>query len=528
MLAPPLLSVEDVITQLIDQELGQPAQTLVPPDAGWREWLTTLFPGYVNRGFAPFHEAFWDWVWAIERGKRMRPFVGIWPRGAGKSTSVELAIAALAARERRSYAIYVGETQEQADDHVANVAGLLESTTFGEAYPAAASRMMNKYGNSRGWRRNRLRTASGFTLDAIGLDTAARGAKLDEDRPDLIVFDDIDGKLDTSATTQKKITTLTHTLLPAASDAPAVLAVQNLIIPDGIFARLADGRADFMADRIVSGPHPALKNMTWETRDGRVVLTGGEPTWAAMDLAVCQAQIDEMGLTAFLAEKQHDVDAVGGGMFDHLDYRHCQPDEVPDLVRVAVWVDPAVTDTDESDSHGIQADGIAENGDIYRLFSWEQRTSPRDALRRAILKAVELGATEVGVETDQGGDTWRDTFTTAARGLVDDGLIREDQIPTFRSDKAGAGHGPKVHRASQMLADYERGRIVHVVGTHTVLERALRRFPKTKPFDLVDAAYWSWVDLRGRKQPPRAKVIGVRLTNTGDRAFAPTRPEAYP
>lgn len=432
----------------------------------------------------------------MRAGERSRPFVGIWPRGFGKSTSVELACAAVAAHETRRYALYICESQDQADDHIANVGGMLESRRFSEAYPGAGERRLNKYGSSRGWRRNRLRTASGFTLDAIGLDVAARGVKLDEARPDLLIFDDLDGKLDTAATTEKKLATLTHTLLPAASDAPAVLAIQNLVIPDGIFSRLADGRADFLADRIVSGPHPAIRNLTVEQRDGRTVVTGGEPTWPAMGLDVAQAQIDEMGITAYRAEKQHDVEAPAGGMFDHLVWRHCTWDQLPDLVRTTVWVDPAVTDTDQSDSHGIQGDGIDANGTIYRLYSWEARTSPRDSLQRAILKAVEIGADHVGVETDQGGDTWRDTYEAAVKELKDAGKI-PGRVPAFRQAKAGAGHGPKTERASKMLADYERGQIVHVVGTHETLERALRRFPKTKPLDLTDAAYWSWRDLRG-------------------------------
>lgn len=28
-----------------------------------------------------------------------------------------------------------------------------------------------------------------------------------------------------------------------------------------------------------------------------------------------------------------------------------------------------------------------------------------------------------------------------------------------------------------------------------MLERSLKRFPKAKPLDLADAAYWSWHDL---------------------------------
>jgi hypothetical protein len=45
-----------------------------------------------------------------------------------------------------------------------------------------------------------------------------------------------------------------------------------------------------------------------------------------------------------------------------------------------------------------------------------------------------------------------------------------------------------------MLVSYEKGSIVHVIGTHEILERALKRFPN-EPLDLADAAYWGWNDL---------------------------------
>jgi hypothetical protein len=476
-------------------------------------WLKSIFPGYVNRPLSFYHREFWDWVWSIKAGERARTFVGIWPRGAGKSTSTELAIASLAARNARRYALYICETQDQADDHVANVASLLESTTFAATYPEAGSRRLGKYGNSKGWRRNRLRTASGFTLDAIGLDTAARGIKMEGDRPDLLIFDDIDGEGDNAATTTKKTRIITRKLIPAGGDAPVVLAVQNLVIPNGIFAQLADGRADFLANRIVSGPHPAILDLETEQRNGKTVIVAGTPTWEGMGLDVCQAAIDDMGITAFRAEKQHEVEPPPGGMFDHLVYQHCDWKDVPDLVRKVVWVDPAVTDTDQSDAHGIQADGIDANGKIYRLYSWERRTSPRDVMMRAIRKAIEIGATTVGVETDQGGDTWKDTYAKAVDELVEAGELERHEAPKFASDKAGAGKGSKVQRAGQMLAAYERAEIVHVRGTHKALEAALRRFPLTKPFDLTDAAFWSWYDLTTKKPTPVAAPINMEKEN---------------
>ena len=58
----------------------------------WRGWLTKLFPAHVARGFAKHHEEYWNWLWAIEPDSDPRPFVGIWPRGGGKSTGAELGV----------------------------------------------------------------------------------------------------------------------------------------------------------------------------------------------------------------------------------------------------------------------------------------------------------------------------------------------------------------------------------------------------------------------------------------------------
>jgi len=169
---------------------------------------------------------------------------------------------------------------------------------------------------------------------------------------------------------------------------------------------------------------------------------------------------------------------------------------VPTIEAGAVWVDPAVTSTDESDAMGIQADGRGVDGKLYRFYSWEAVTSPENALERAILKCVELGFETVGVETDQGGDVWLPAYKHVWSKLVAEGRVPEGtRRPTFKQNKAGAGYGSKVARNQQMLVDYEHGKVLHVVGTSTALERALKRFPKTKPFDLVDAAFWGWHDL---------------------------------
>ena len=93
----------------------------------------------------------------------------------------------------RRYCVYVRETQDQANDSVSNIRGMLESDRLGVYYPAMGQPSLGKFGQKQGWRRERLQTASGFIVDALGLDTAARGLKIGVQRPDLIIFDDIDG-----------------------------------------------------------------------------------------------------------------------------------------------------------------------------------------------------------------------------------------------------------------------------------------------------------------------------------------------
>lgn len=469
----------------------------------WRLWLNGVYPTYFTAPFSPHHEEIWEWVWALRLGvKPDHPLVVALARGGAKSTSAEVACAVAGCLGRRRYGLYVSGTQDQADDHVGNVASALEADRLALFYPDHSDRKVGKFGHSRGWRRNRVWTSGGFVVDAMGLDVAARGKKLEDARPDFIILDDVDDKEDSTATTEKKIRTITRKVLPAGSRDVAILGVQNIIHPDSVFARLTGVSAtdaDFLANRRVVGPVPAIEDMEVEQREGRFFITGGRATWPGQDLDVCQSQMDEWGYTAFKEEAQHEVDAPPGGVWDSYDFDAIRvpEDRVPELTHVTVWVDPAVSDKDESDSMGIQADGLGIDGRLYRLRSWERRTSPRDALRRAIRWAVDLGSPKVGIETDQGGDTWYSVFELALKDVNRD--RREMDLPavSLAMDSAKAGSIPtsKVGRNQIMLGWYEQNLVRHVEGMHLALERSLYRFPKTKPLDLADAAFWSARDL---------------------------------
>lgn len=486
----PTQSRPSVIGATVQTQSDKPAYA---GDSGlpWRPWLTRIAPDLTL--FAPRHERLWAWFEALEPGVKPLARIEDWPRGGAKSSTVELGTSYAGTTGRRKFALYVSGTQAKADVHVQAIAGVLER--------AGVDRAVNKYHQSKGWTQQRLRAANGFNVVSFGLDAGARGIKLDDYRPDLIILDDVDDRHDSTATVQKKIETITQSILPSGSTDYAVLFVQNTIHADSVMAQLIDGRAAFLLNRAPIIVEPAVIGLEYEEApiDGELhyKITGGAATWAGQSLAVCQAQINDWGLTAFLREAQHDVETITGSMFSHLDFGVIRVERaaVPELTRVAVWCDPAVTNTDQSDHNGVQVDGLGTDGLTYRLFSWEQRATPVQTLQTAYRKALEYGAQSVGVETDQGGDTWQSVADQAWRGLVERGDVPSDAVqPRFKAAKAGTVGG-KAERGNKMLTAYERHQIRHVVGTHMVLERALHRFLVKKPFDLADAAFWSWDDL---------------------------------
>ncbi len=295
-----------------------------------------------------------------------------------------------------------------------------------------------------------------FTLDALGLDVAARGVKVDDQRPDFIVFDDIDELHDSPHATRKKIDTLTKSLLPAGSKDVAVMGIQNLIIPHGVFAQLADGRAPFLVKRHVSGPHPAIREMRTEVQTvGKkrvAMIVSGEPVWKGQDLKACQDLMDLIGLPAFQQECQHRVQEREGALWSRSTINYV--DELPELKRAAVACDPS----GGAAEIGIIGAGVGYDGKGY-VFC--------DATQAGDLGALNWGNKLIDVyddyeldkiigERNYGGDMVEGNIKAAA------GLRR---IP-FEYVIASRG---KTIRAEPVSTLYDNGEVFHV-GAFTELE----------------------------------------------------------
>ncbi len=132
----------------------------------------------------------------------------------------------------------------------------------------------------------------------------------------------------------------------------------------------------------------------------------------------------------------------------------------PDLVRVIVAVDPAVTSGAESDETGIVVVGIGADGHGYVLADRSCRMSPDGWARRAAQAYHEYQADRLIVEDNQGGE-----MVAFLLGTVD---------ATVPIKRIRASRGKRL-RAEPVAALYEQGR-VHHVGTYPDMEDQMASF----------------------------------------------------
>jgi len=317
-----------------DFDLGA-AFPIAGSDLDYKTWLKTYAPHAASSELGEHHVRAWDWSDSFAQGIAPPALIECWFRGGGKSTTVELITCRTAVRATRRFVLYVCATQDAANRHVGDIANVMEK--------CGIERAVNQYGFSRGWNAQKLRTANGFNVLAFGLDTGARGVKLDHLRPDMIILDDIDELDDSVNRVEKKVQTITQTILPAKSNDCAIVFVQNAIHSNSVMSRVLSGELDMLQNRIQSRIVPAIKDLTYEPvekQDGRISykITGGTATWPHKNIDVCQREIEDFGLLPFLRECQHDV-GVGGKFFPEFkEYGMAgEPWHVVDNIDVQPW-----------------------------------------------------------------------------------------------------------------------------------------------------------------------------------------------
>jgi len=179
--------------------------------------------------------------------------------------------------------------------------------------------------------------------------------------------------------------------------------------------------------------------------------------------------------------------------------------EHPELDRIVIGVDPAVTDTDVSDMHGISVCALGADGHGYVLEDASLRGSPHQWANRALAMYDKYEADAIVIEVNQGGDMVRHTIESTGRGA--------------RIIEVRATRGKHV-RAEPISALYSTGRIHHV-GTFPDMEDQLVKFTphgydgKDSP-DRAEAMIWCMTELFPRITTAKSEPEEHFSTHRGD------------
>ena len=178
------------------------------------------------------------------------------------------------------------------------------------------------------------------------------------------------------------------------------------------------------------------------------------------------------------------LDEASGALWNRTLLAKCEieKDEVPNLSRIVVSIDPAITSNSESDMTGIVVAGIDVNGIAYVLEDHTGRYTPQQWAAKAVELYHEHLADRVVAERNQGGDMVRHTLHT------------EDENLPVKLVHASRG---KMARAEPVSALYEQDKVKHVRGLNDLEDQMVQWEPlgSIGSPDRLDALVWAITDL---------------------------------
>ena len=237
---------------------------------------------------------------------------------------------------------------------------------------------------------------------------------------------------------------------------------------------------------VTTTPKPLKILRDWVAReDGSVFVTRGSTFDNSANLS--QAALIELqaryagtrtGRQELYGELLEDVE---GALWHRSNFEQNRIETAPNLIRIVVAIDPAVTSGEDSDETGIVVAGVTAQGKFYVLDDRTCKLSPDGWGRVAIEAYHDWKADRIIAETNNGGDMVQ--------------ILMQTIDPTITVTKVTATRGKRV-RAEPISALYEQNR-VHHVGTFPSLEDQMVTWTPdvSKSPDRMDALVWAITEL---------------------------------
>jgi hypothetical protein len=406
------------------------------------------------------------------------------PRGVGKSTWSFLINPMWAlAHMHRTFIAAFADSGPQATQHLITFKREIDNNELlRRDYPDLCAPALRPSGVTVADTKNLMIAKSGAVFMAKGIDSSTLGAKIENRRPDLILFDDIEPEESTYSDYQKtqRLGSVTDGVLPmnirAAVEFTGTTTMPGSIIHDMV--RFAQGDVDSK-----DGGNGWVGEKGIRVRHFKPIVADAEGTQRSLWPAKWSLEwLLSIAHTRDYA-KNYANDPMGydGDYWTGADFTYQA--EMEGITRTCLWVDPAVTSGRKSDQTGLAVVGWrpptreekARNLPGMCLVKHVEgvRLPPGMPLREKALRILEAfpEINILWVETNQGGDLWLNT-------VFHDMPVK---VRTHHTDVS------KEARASYALDHYQHGRVLHATRFHEA-ETQMMRFPNTPNDDQMDAS----------------------------------------
>jgi len=171
-----------------------------------------------------------------------------------------------------------------------------------------------------------------------------------------------------------------------------------------------------------------------------------------------------------------DIEDIPGALWKRKWFDEFRKDEIPELAKIVVAIDPATTSKATSDEVGIVCAGIGIDGRYYVLADRSGIMSPDAWGNRAINLYKEFNADRIIAEVNNGGD------------LVETVLRTIEPHISYTAVVASRG---KITRAEPVAAMYEQGKVSHIGNFEELETQCSEYIPGDKSPDRMDALVWA-------------------------------------
>ncbi|MFF0055671.1 hypothetical protein ACFYRI_14900 [Streptomyces microflavus] len=426
-----------------------------------------------NISFADAHldwcRAARSWVRPVRQPAEQRD-AWVAPRNTGKSTWWFLILPLWAAAHGHvKFAAAFAASASQSETHLGTFKGEVDrNELLRQDFPDLCAPARRPSGANVADTQSMYVAKSGFAFAARGIDSSSLGMKIGEQRPDLLLLDDIepDESSYSPDLAAKRKTTLLDAILPLNIYARVVIS-GTVTMPGSVIHQLVKAArgvetADWIREEGIRAHYSAP---IVERPDGteRSMWPAKWPYPYLLSIRATRSYAKNMA---------NDPMGADGDLWTPDDFRY-PGEEGPDPVtHMMLSIDPAVTTKKKSDFTAL---GVVSWSARHRRCTvhdaWSLKIQPGPLLRNRVLAVLDEHP-EIGlilVEINQGGDTWK--------AILHDMPVKVKTVQQVEN---------KFTRAEGVLNHYQRGRVIHARKL-VDLEQQMCAFPKAPHDDMVDA-----------------------------------------